>query len=317
MPGYLLRRVLQLIPVLFIVTGLIFALMWTFPGDPARAFAGPDATLDEQQLQSIRQEHNLDKPIIVQYAIWLGKIVQGDLGRSILTNKRVSEELSSRALVTVGLGIAGILLALVISVPAGIASAVYRGRLPDYIATIFSIGVIAIPNFWFGIMTILLFGVVLGILPVQGYVPFSEAPLLWLQHILLPALAVGITSCALIMRQTRSAILEVLAQDYVRTARAKGMSERAVIWIHTLRNALLPVVTLLGLQIGQILTGAVVIETLFGIPGMGSFLVQSLFQRDFPVVQASVLVIAVGVLISNLITDFICSWLDPRIRYDG
>ena len=310
---YLIRRALQMIPVLLIVTGLVFAMLWTFPGDPARAFVGPGESLDEQQLQVIRKEHNFDKPVVVQYAIWLGHALQGDLGRSLLTNRRVADELASRAQVTLGLGLLGIIIAVALSVPAGITSAVYRGRVADYVATILSVGAVAVPGFWFGIMTILLFGVKLGWLPVQGYVAFSDDPRGWLYHLILPAFAIGITSCALIMRQTRSAMLEVLTQDYVRTARAKGMPNAVVIWVHALRNALLPVVTLLGLQIGHIFAGAVVIETLFGIPGMGNFLVQAIFQRDFAVVQASVLLIALSVLVSNLVTDVVCAWLDPRI----
>lgn len=311
---YLLRRALQMIPVLFIVTGLIYGMVWAFPGDPARAFVGPGESLDEQQLDIIRKEHNFDKPVVVQYALWLGRALRGDLGRSSLTNRRVADELLSRAQVTLGLGILGIVITVALSIPAGITSAVYRGQFADYLATVLAVGAIAVPGFWFGIMMILLFSVKLGWLPVQGYVAFSENPWGWLSHLILPALSLGITSCALIMRQMRSAMLEVLTQDYVRTARAKGMPNAVVIWIHTLRNALLPVVTLLGLQIGHIFVGAVVIETLFGIPGMGSFLVQAIFQRDFAVVQASILLIAMGVLVSNLATDVVCAWLDPRIK---
>lgn len=315
MLGLLLRRLFQTILVLFIVTGLIFGMLWMIPGDPARAFVGPGEVLDEQQLDVIRKEHSFDRPVVVQYALWLGKIVQGDLGRSVQTNRRVAGELVERALVTLGLGLMGLLLAIILSLPAGIASAIYRGRFADYLATVLSVGAVAIPGFWFGIITILLFGVDLRWLPVQGYVPFSESLLGWLAHIILPAMAIGVTSCALLLRQTRSAMLEVLAQDYVRTARAKGMPNVVVIGVHSLRNALLPVITFLDLHVGQIFAGAVVIETLFGIPGMGSFLVQAIFQRDFAVVRAAVLLMALGVLTANLITDIVCAWWDPRIRY--
>jgi peptide/nickel transport system permease protein len=313
--AFVARRLMQMIPVLFFVTALIYGMLWAIPGDPARAFVGAGESLDEQQLDVIRKEHNFDKPIVVQYAIWLGQIGRGELGRSVQTNRRVETELFARAQVTLGLGLVGVLLAVVLAVPAGIVSAVYRGRFADHLATVFSIGAVAIPGFWFGIMTILLFGVELRWLPVQGYVAFSDNPMGWLAHITLPALALGVTSCALIMRQTRSAMLEVLANDYVRTARAKGMPNSVVIWIHALRNALLPVITLLGLQIGHIFAGAVVIETLFGIPGMGNFLIEAIFRRDFPVVQASVLLMALSVLAANLLTDILCAWLDPRIKY--
>lgn len=313
---FLIRRFLQMIPIAIIVTAMVFSIMWLMPGDPARAFVPPGEVLDAEQLAHITQQHNLDKPIVVQYAIWLSRVASGDFGRSMQTNRRISDELSSRAQVTFSLGVAGWLLAVVIAIPAGILSAVFRGGWADYLATLVSIGAVAIPGFWLGIMMILLFGVQLRWLPVQGYVGFLDDPVQWARFILLPAFAIGITSCALIMRQTRSAMLEVLAQDYVRTARAKGMSNTVVVCIHALRNALLPVVTLLGLQTGQIFSGAVVIETLFGIPGMGSFLVQAIFQRDFLVVQAGVLVMAVAVLAANLITDIVYAWLDPRVKYD-
>lgn len=233
MLAYLGKRLLQMFPVLLIVTGFVFAMLWMMPGDPSRAFVGPGEVFDEQQLAVIRQEHHFDKPVAVQYSIWLGETVSGDLGRSVQTNRRVADELAQRALVTLGLGIAGVIICLLIALPAGILSAVYRGRLADY----------------------------------------------------------------------------------VRTARAKGMPNRVVIWIHTLRNALLPVITVIGMQVGHIFAGAVVIETLFGIPGMGRFLVQAIFERDFPVAQASVLVIALSVLAANLLTDLLCAWLDPRVKY--
>lgn len=313
---YIVRRLLQILPVLLIITFMVYALMLAIPGDPARALIGPGESLDEEQLEIIRKEHNLDKPVIVQYGIWLGKALTGDLGRSTQNQRPVAEELGKRALVTLQFGVVAWILAVLIGVPAGIVSAVYRGRPIDYVATVLSIGGVAIPNFWLGIMAILLFGVNLGWLPTQGYVDITKDPIEGARHMLLPAFALGITSCALIMRQSRSAMLEVLAQDYVRTARAKGMRQRTVIGVHALRNALLPVVTVFGLQTGRIFAGAVVIETLFGIPGMGQFMVQAIFARDFMSVQGAVLLMAMAVLIANLLTDLVYAWLDPRIRYD-
>ena len=313
---YIVRRLLQIVPVLLIITFMVFALMLAIPGDPARALIGPGESLDEEQLEIIRKEHNLDKPVLVQYGIWLGKVLTGDLGRSTQYQRPVAQELRTRAWVTLQFGIAAWVLAVSIAVPAGILSAVYRGRAVDYIATVLSIGGVAIPNFWLGIMSILLFGVTLGWLPTQGYVSVFDDPVEGVRHMILPVFALGITSSALIMRQTRSAMLEVLAQDYVRTARAKGMPESVVIGVHALRNALLPVVTVFGLQVGRIFAGAVVIETLFGIPGMGNFMVQAIFARDFMVVQGSVLIMALAVLSANLITDLLYAWLDPRIRYN-
>lgn len=313
---YIARRLLQILPVLAIITFLVFALMLAIPGDPARALIGPGEALDEEQLAIIRKEYHLDEPVLVQYGIWLGNALQGNLGRSTRNQRPIAEELATRAGVTLRFGIIAWILSAAIGVPAGIASAVYRGKAVDYVATVLSIGGVAIPNFWLAIMAILLFGVKLGWLPTQGYVDIFEDPAEGLRHMILPAFALGITSWALIMRQSRSAMLEVLAQDYVRTARAKGMREGTVIWVHALRNALLPVVTVFGLQTGRIFAGAVVIETLFGIPGMGNFMVQAIFARDFMAVQGAVLLMALAVLFANLITDILYAWLDPRIKYD-
>ncbi len=313
---YLIRRILQMIPVLGLITFMVYALMLAIPGDPALALVGPGESLDAEQLAAVRKEYNLDEPVIVQYGIWVGKVLQGDLGRSTQNYRPVAEELATRARVTLQFGLVAWILAIIIGVPAGIISAVYRGKPIDYVATILSITGIAIPNFWLGIMAILLFGVTLGWLPTQGYVDIFIDPIEGLRHMLLPAFALGITSWALIMRQSRSAMLEVLAQDYVRTANAKGLSKRRVIGIHALRNALLPVVTVFGLQTGRIFAGSVVIETLFGIPGMGQFMVQAIFARDFMSVQGAVLLMALAVLFANLMTDLCYAWLDPRIRYD-
>ena len=314
--SYIIRRLIHMIPVMLIVTFMVYALMLAIPGDPARALIGPGESLDEEQLALIRKEYNLDRPVIVQYGLWLGKAIQGDLGRSTQNQRPIAGELRVRAAVTLQFGLVAWILAIVIGVPLGIVSAVYRGKPVDYVATVVSIGGVAIPNFWLGIMCILLFGVKLGWLPTQGYVDIWQYPLEGLKHMVLPAFALGITSWALIMRQSRSAMLEVLAQDYMRTARAKGLYERTVIWIHALRNALLPVVTVFGLQTGRIFAGAVVIETLFGIPGMGNFMVQAIFAQDFMAVQGAVLLMAVAVLVANLVTDVLYAWLDPRISFD-
>ncbi len=316
MRQYIARRMLQIVPVLLIVTFLVFAMMWAIPGDPVRAFIGPGEALDAKQMELLRRQHHLDQPLVVRYLIWLGDALAGDLGRSTINNRRVALEVGERAIITLQLGLVAWIVSVLIAVPAGIVSAVYRGRPLDYLATVISIGAVAVPGFWLGIMMILLFGVTLGWLPTQGYVSIFENPLEGLRHMLLPAFSLGITSCALIMRQTRSAMLEVMAQDYIRTARAKGMAERVVIWIHALRNSLLPVVTVLGLQTGRIFAGAVVIETLFRIPGMGQLLVQAVFQQDFTVVQGSVLIMALAVLLANLATDIAYAWLDPRIKYN-
>jgi len=314
---YILRRLLQFVPSLLLITFIVFALMHAVPGDPARMMLGAGESLDEAQLASIRREYSLDKPLPVQYVLWLGRAVSGDLGRSTTTQRKVADEIGLRAVVTFELGLFAWLISAAISIPAGIASAVYRGRAPDIVGTALAVGAVAMPGFWFGIMLILLFGVRLGWLPTQGYIAIATDPLDALRHMLLPALALGITSAALVMRQMRSALLEVLALDYIRTARAKGLAQRAVVLGHALRNAMLPVITVMGLEIGRIFAGAVVIETLFGIPGMGRLMVQAVFQRDFTVVQGGVLVMAIAVLAVNFVTDLLYAVLDPRIRYDA
>ena len=306
-----------MIPVMFIITFLVFSLLWAVPGDPVYAYVGIDVVLDEEQLALLREKYNLNEPFLVQYFLWLQNVFQGDLGRSVESGLRVSEELMARAPVTFQLGLFALIFAITVSVPAGILSAVYRGKAPDHTATFFSIGAVAIPDFWLGIVSILVFSVSLGWLPTQGYVDPFEDPIEGLRHLILPSFALGCTSCALIMRQTRSAMLEVLAQDYIRTARSKGLYEVRIIFVHALQNSLLPVVTILGLQAGRIFASAIVVETLFGLPGMGTFVVDGVLGRDFQVVQGSVLLMAFMVLFCNLITDILYAWLDPRIKYDG
>jgi peptide/nickel transport system permease protein len=301
---------------LLLITFMVFALMQAIPGDPARMMVGAGESLDEAQLAIVRHEYNLDRPLPVQYVLWLGRALSGDLGRSTASQLRVGEELVLRASVTFELGLFAWLIAAAIAIPAGIIAAACRGRLPDTLATLVAVGAVAMPGFWLGIMMILLFGVRLGWLPTQGYVALGDNVLDGLRHMVLPALALGITSAALMMRQMRSALLEVLTLDYIRTARAKGLGAWAIVLGHALRNAMLPVVTVMGLEIGRIFAGAVVIETLFGVPGMGRLMVQAVFQRDFPVVQGCVLVMATAVLLVNFITDVLYGLLDPRIRYD-
>jgi peptide/nickel transport system permease protein len=313
---YVLRRLAQLVPSLLLITFMVFGLMHAIPGDPARMMLGAGEALDEKQLEIVRKEYNLDKPLPVQYALWLARAASGDLGRSTTSQRRVGEEVVHRAGVTFQLGVFAWLIGACIAIPAGIVSAVYRGRWPDMLATMGAVGMVAVPGFWLGIMMILLFGVMLGWLPTRGYVPFSDDPVASLRHMLLPAIALGVTSSALVMRQMRSSLLEVLAQDYIRTAKAKGLARWGIIIGHALRNAMLPVITVMGLEIGRIFAGSVVVESLFGVPGMGRLMVQAVFQRDFPVVQGCVLVMATAVLVVNFITDILYAVLDPRIRYD-
>ncbi len=315
MRNYILKRILQMIPVLLVVTALVFSLLLLIPGDPVRAIIGVGEALDEEQMEAMRIRLGLDKPIPVQYVKWLGKAVRGNFGQSNHTNQDVMYEIKNRLPVTIQLGLAAWIISIIIAIPSGIISAVKRGTKTDFAATVLSMGGVAIPGFWLGIMLILLFGVVLEWLPTHGFVSLFEDPIKGIRHLILPAVSLGLAGAALNMRQTRSAMLEVLAQDYVRTARAKGLKERRVIWIHALKNSMLPVVTIMGLQIGRLFGGTVIIETMFAIPGMGRLMVDSIFRKDFPVVQACVLIVAVTVLVANLITDIIYAYLDPRIHY--
>lgn len=304
-----------MIPVLILVTGLVFSLLLLIPGDPIRAIVGVGEALDEEQMEAMREKLGLDKPIPVQYVVWLGKALRGDFGESNHTNQSVMFEIKNRLPVTIQLGLSAWIISIFIAIPAGIISAMKRGSKTDFLATILSMGGVAIPGFWLGIMLILLFGMVLEWLPTHGFVSLFENPIQGIRHLILPALSMGLAGAALNMRQTRSAMLEVLAQDYVRTARAKGLRESRVIWVHALKNSLLPVVTIMGLQIGRLFGGTVIIETLFAIPGMGRLMVDSIFYRDFPVVQTCVLIVAVTVLVANLVTDILYAYLDPRIHY--
>jgi len=304
-----------MVPVLVMVTFFVYALLLLMPGDPVRALIGHGEALDPEQIEIIRHEMGLDKPIVVQYGAWLSRVVQGDFGRSHAAKLRVSEILRDRIPVTVQLGIAAWIWSLLIAIPAGIISAIRRGSKLDIAATVISIGGVALPSFWLGIVLILVFGVLLGWLPTHGFVNLWDDPIEFLRHLVLPAFCGGLAGAGLTMRQTRSAMLEVMAQDYIRTARAKGLKERTVIWVHALKNALLPVVTLMGLSIGRLMGGTVVIETLFGIPGVGRQMVSSITARDFPVVQAITLIVCLTVMVANLLTDLVYAYLDPRIRY--
>jgi len=303
-----------MVPVVLLVTVFVF-LMLTLSGDPITLLSGGGEALDEEQIAALRAQYNLDRPILVQYGLWLGKVFTGDLGTSVITRQPVTYELKSRIPVTLELGFFAWLFSLVIAIPTGVLSATRRGSLADGTATVLTMAGLAIPGFWLGIMLIFLFAVNWRILPPFGFVSIFSNPIEGIQYQALPIISLGLGAAALNMRQMRSAMLEVLAQDYVRTARAKGLKERSVIWRHAFRNSVLPVVTIMGLQIGRIIGGAVVVENIFAISGVGRLLVQSILNRDFPVVQAIVLIISVAVLLSNLVTDMLYAYIDPRIRY--
>jgi peptide/nickel transport system permease protein len=314
MVTYIIRRLILAVVVLFIVTLVVFLLVHIMPGDPAKVMLGTEAS--EEQINDLRKDLWLDQPIVVQYGHWLFNFVRGDFGRSIMYHEEVITLLKQRIPVTLHLGILGFIFANLIGIPAGIICAIKRGTILDsVIAVTANIGV-AIPSFWVGILGIYIFGFQFGILPIQGYTsPFND---FWLstKQLIMPVFCLAMVPVASIARQTRSAMLEVVRQDYMRTAWAKGLRESTVIMKHALKNALTPVITLSGIQLAQLIGGTVFIETVFNIPGIGRLMVTSIMNKDFIVVQTIIMLLGISVAFVNLIVDIFYSWLDPRIRYD-
>jgi peptide/nickel transport system permease protein len=300
----ILGRLITGVPTLLAVSLLVFGIVRVIPGDPARLLAGDFAT--EQVVDELRHKWRLDDPVPVQYATYVGGLARGDFGRSITTSTPILPELTERFLRTLELAVAGIVVALAVGGAAGIVSAVRRSSLTDYAATALALAGISTPIFWSGLLLILLFSVRLEWLPAGGTGT--------LRHLVLPALSLGLFGAGVLARQTRSGMLEVLGQDFVRTARAKGLPERVVVVKHALKNALIPVVTVLGDQFGRLLGGAILTETVFAWPGMGRYLIESISQRDYPAVQGAILVFAAAVVIVNLLVDLSYGMLDPRVR---
>ena len=316
MAGYLLRRLLQALVVLVIITFLVFGIMRWLPGDPILLYLSSDSyrITDKAEIARMRHEYGLDKPIPVQYVDWVKGVLQGDLGKSITKGTTVNEELARAVPVTLYLGLISFIISQLIGIPLGILAAVRRGTWIDNTILVFAnLGVTA-PIFWVGIILIYVFAVQLKWLPVQGYTsPFTDFSLS-LQQLILPAFCLALGPLAGATRQTRSAMLEVLHQDYVRTAWAKGLSERVVIGRHVVKNGILPVVTLAGMAVPMIIGGAVLVETVFNIPGIGRLAVNALFAKDYAIVQGVVLITAIAVIIANLLVDLSYGWLDPRVR---
>lgn len=308
----ILGRLLVALPTMLLVTLLVFALQLLLPGDPALALAGEER--DPEAIAQIRAQHHLDRPIPVQYLIWLAGLLRGDLGTSLKTGLPVAELIASKLPVTIELAILSMLVAVAIGIPAGVVAAVRKGTAADAAANVVALTGISIPNFWLGIMLILLVSVRWGLLPASGYTSPFEDPLRNLQTMLMPAFVLGTGIAAVMMRHTRSAMLTALRQDYVRTARAGGLPERVVVLRHALRNALLPVVTLGTLELGTLLSGAVLTEQVFTIPGFGKLVVDAVFTRDYPVVQGVVLCAGLGFILMSLLADILYVLLDPRLR---
>jgi peptide/nickel transport system permease protein len=309
---YIARRFAVLVPTLFIVSVLIFSLQQLLPGDPALALAGEEH--DPTAVEAIRKKYHLDRPAAVQYGIWMRNVLVGDFGESLRNKIPVSELLASKLPVTIELAVCSMIIALVIGIPSGVVSAVWRGTPVDAAANMVALSGLSVPHFWLGIMLILLFAVHLGWLPASGYVPPWEDLRRNLTTILLPSFVLGTGVAGVMMRHTRGAMQETLSADYVRTARAKSVPERLVVCKHALRNALIPIITLGAIEFGRLLSGAVLTEQIFAIPGFGKLLVDGVFNRDYAVVQGVVLVSAGLFVLLNLLADILYFLANPRLR---
>lgn len=312
MATLILRRILIAIPTLFLVSLFVFALQRALPGDPFLVIAGEER--DPEVIARLREIYRLDDPIFVQFFAWLGQVVQGDFGRSLRTGEPVLTLILQKLPVTIQLATASILVAICIGIPIGILAARRKGTVVDYSASAVALSGLSIPNFWFGIMLILLVSVHLKWLPASGYESIFEHPWEAIKRLIMPAFVLGNGLAAFLMRHTRSAMLEVLRSDYVRTARAKGLDEDAVVHRHALRNALMPIITLTTLLFGELLAGAVLTEQVFTIPGFGKLIVDAVFNRDYGVVQGVVLCTAIGFILMNLIADILYVVVNPRLR---
>lgn len=309
---YIAKRILIALPTLLIVSMLVFGLQMLLPGDPVLAMAGEER--DPETLARIREQLHLDDPVPIQYLRWLGGVVTGDFGTSLRTGEPVAQLILQKLPVTIQLAIMSMIFAMLIGIPAGIIAAVKKGTTVDWLANFVALSGLSIPNFWLGIMLILLVSVNLGWLPASGYESIFVDPVRSLQTMIMPAFVLGTGLAATLMRHTRSSMLGVLSADYIRTARAKGLTGRQVVLKHSFRNALLPVITLTALLFGELLAGAVLTEQIFTIPGFGKLIVDAVFNRDYAVVQGVVLCTAVGFLLMNLVADVLSVMLNPRMR---
>jgi peptide/nickel transport system permease protein len=313
---YAVRRLLLGLLSLVGVAVVVFVIVRLLPGDVVTQLVGLEANVTAEQRAELRRLFGLDAPLHIQFTDWAGLLATGNLGSSLRTGRPVLTDLLLRFPVTLQLTLLSLIVTIGIAVPLGTLAAVQRGRAGDLIASLLALIGLAAPNFWLAILFILLFSLQLRIFPPGGYVPFSEDPLRNLHLMVMPAVTLGLALAAATTRIVRSTLLEVLGRDYVRTARAKGLGERVVVYKHAMRNALIPVVTVIGLQMGNLLGGAVIIEQVFALPGVGRFALEGINLRDYPVVQGAVLLIASTYVLVNLFVDLLYGWIDPRIRYD-
>lgn len=302
---YILKKLLFMIPIIIGSTIIIFSILHLSPGSPVDMIVGPNVT--PEVYENVSKSLGLDKPLITQYFIFFGKLLRGDLGTSILQQKPVLEIVLERFPVTLKLGILSLLLSFSIAVPAGIIAAVKRNTAADYLSMSFSLLGISMPTFWFGLILLYFFAYRFGWFPTSGYQTW--------RHFVLPVATIGLTDAAVTARMVRSSMLEVIRQDYIRTARAKGLRETIVIIKHAFKNALLPIITLLGMRIGWIFGGSAVMEIVYSIPGIGRLMVDAIYARDYPIVQGSMLILVISIMLGNMIADLLYAWVDPRIKY--
>jgi peptide/nickel transport system permease protein len=317
MGALIIRRLLQLVPVVLLATTLVFVMVRLAPGDPAEQQLGVRGARDPARVAALRHKLGLDKPIPVQYVIWLKYAVQGDLGNSVKSNKPVMSLIEPKLIATLELILAALVMAVGIAFVLGTLAAVRTGTWVDQVTRAFVVTGLAVPSYWLGLILLLLFAVQWKWLPVSGYVPFRSDPIGNLKHLILPAISLAIFEAAYFTRFLRAGLLDVLNQDYVRTAHAKGLRERTVVGRHALKNALIPMVTVLGLELGTLVGGVVIIEQVFGWSGVGWLALTAVKNRDYPLLQGIVLLVAIGVSLANLLTDVTYTFIDPRLRTSG
>jgi len=311
--AYIARRLLAAIPVIVMVAVVVFAMLRLTPGDPAAILAGDDATTE--QLEQIRQSMGLDKPILTQFAVWVGQLVQGDLGQSLLSRKPVLDLISERVGPTVALATSVLIVTILVAIPMGIIAARHRGKLLDRLVMTLSVFGFSVPVFVVGYLIIYLLALKLGWFPVQGYRPLSAGFAPFAQRLVLPTLALSGIYIALVARITRSSIIEVMGEDYIRTARAKGARESTILLRHALKNAAVPIVTIIGIGVAALITGVVVTESVFNLPGLGRLVVEAVLARDYPIIQGLILLFSLAYILINLVVDVLYTVFDPRIRY--
>jgi peptide/nickel transport system permease protein len=310
---FLVRRLVAIVPLLLLVSLAVFSLQYLVPGDAARTLAGGEYASAER-VQQVRQQLGLDDPFVVQYARWLGGALRLDFGKSLFSGRSVISELGRRLPVTASLVLGSVVLAVIIALVAGTAAAIRAGGFLDRAITAgVSVG-IAVPSFWLGLMLVVVFSVQLGWFPAVGYVKFTDSPAEWARHLVLPWIAIAVGMSASLTRQLRAGLADVLKADYIRTARSKGLSQRRLVGKHALKNAAMPAITVLGLQVGYLFGGAVIVEQVFGIPGIGTMMINAVSNRDIPVIQGGVMVMALLVVLTNLFVDLAYGYVNPKVR---